>query len=69
MRRSCTRTGKPTQEALTAGSQMRVRKVLREIGVPALVANSASCLMPFAPIAAQWSAHSLELMGITEQTA
>ena len=29
------RTAKPTPEAFTAGSQMRVRKVLREIGVPA----------------------------------
>ena len=41
-RRSWTRTAKPMPLALTAGSQMRVRKVLREIGVPALVANSRS---------------------------
>ena len=36
------RTAKPTPLALTAGSQTRVRKVLREIGVPALVVKSRS---------------------------
>ena len=36
-RRSCIRTGKSTPLALTAGSQIRVRKVLREIGVPDVV--------------------------------
>ena len=36
------RTLKPMPEALTAGCQMRVRKVLREIGVPALVGKSRS---------------------------
>lgn len=41
-RRSCIRTGKSMPLALTAGSHTRVRKVLREIGVPALVAKSRS---------------------------
>ena len=34
------RTGKSIPLALMAGSQMRVRKVLREMGVPAVVVNS-----------------------------
>ena len=39
--------------ALTAGSQMRVRKVLREIGVPAWVGNSRSSWpMPLARMCA-----------------
>ena len=33
---------KSTPEAATAGRQTRVRKVLREIGVPSRVANSRS---------------------------
>jgi hypothetical protein len=33
----CTRTPKSMPDALTAGSHTRVRKVLREIGVPTLV--------------------------------
>src|SRR3954449_10801384 len=41
-RRSWTRTSKSTPEALTAGSQIRVRKVFREIGVPSRVANTRS---------------------------
>ena len=41
-RRSCMRTSKSTPGALTAGCQTRVRKVLRDIGVPALVVNSRS---------------------------
>ena len=36
------RTLKPMPLALTAGSQTRVRKVLREIGVPAVVVKSRS---------------------------
>jgi hypothetical protein len=43
-RRSCIRTLKSRPEALTAGSHIRVRKVLREIGVPASVANKSSSL-------------------------
>jgi hypothetical protein len=39
-RRSWMRTGKSTPLAVTAGIQTRVRKVLREIGVPVLVVNS-----------------------------
>ena len=35
------RTGKSTPLALTAGCQTRVRKVLREIGVPVLVVKSS----------------------------
>jgi hypothetical protein len=46
--RSWTRTGKSMPLALTAGSQVRVRNVFLEIGVPALVGNSrSSCLMPW----------------------
>jgi hypothetical protein len=40
-RRSCILAAKSTPLALTAGCQMRVRKVLREIEVPALVVNSS----------------------------
>ena len=39
---SWTRTGKSTPEALMAGSQTRVRKVFREIGVPSRVAINRS---------------------------
>lgn len=47
------RTGKSTPLAFTAGSQILVRKVFREIGVPALVGNSrSSCLMLFTLICA-----------------
>ena len=41
-RRSWTRASKSTQAALPAGIQTRVRKVLREIGVPVRVANNRS---------------------------
>ena len=39
-RSSCIRTGKSTPLALTAGSQTRVRNVLREMGLPDAVVNS-----------------------------
>lgn len=53
-RRSCMRTGKSTPLAFMAGSHTRVRKVFREIGVPAAVANSG-CSRPM-PWVLMWRA-------------